>query len=434
MSLIEMLVAMVVTLIMMGGVVALFGTVGDSVSGSRAVIEISERLRYARNRLQEDLSGVTVTMLPPRKPEAGEGYFEYIEGEDNDLEGMFDGSGNPLATTVEGYGLLGDTDDLLMFTARSRGEPFVGRVDGGTVTSPEAEIVWFTRDNGQKLLTEAGEEIQIHTLYRRILLVAPTQGPKNIAAVLYQAENDLSVHNVPLNSPTGCMPNTLGDLTKRENRFNRLPTFPFEATVPAALSDNRLGEDVILNNVLAFDVRAWDPNAEVRFTPGSDGISVTPSDAAYRTIARANPTASGVRGAYVDLFFNRRLPPTPLDRFATSYLDPDNTNDPNNVDSYGAYYSKHPNIKSGITSNPTYCTWSWHYEADGIDQFNDGVLDTGVNGMDDNLNGIVDDPSEFDTSPPYPVPLRGIQVKIRVYEPDSRQVREVTLVQDFLPQ
>ena len=38
------------------------------------------------------------------------------------------------------------------------------------------------------------------------------------------------------------------------------------------------------------------------------------------------------------------------------------------------------------------------------------------------------------TSPPYPYPLRGIQVKIRVFEPDSRQVREVTVVQDFLPQ
>ncbi len=58
----------------------------------------------------------------------------------------------------------------------------------------------------------------------------------------------------------------------------------------------------------------------------------------------------------------------------------------------------------------------------------------GVNGFDDNgINGV-DDADELRTSPPYPVPLRGIQVKIRVFEPDSRQVREVTVVQDFLPQ
>ena len=56
----------------------------------------------------------------------------------------------------------------------------------------------------------------------------------------------------------------------------------------------------------------------------------------------------------------------------------------------------------------------------------------GVNGFDDDGNGIVDDDGEKLTSPPYPVPLRGIQVKIRVFEPDSRQIRELTIVQDFL--
>lgn len=35
--------------------------------------------------------------------------------------------------------------------------------------------------------------------------------------------------------------------------------------------------------------------------------------------------------------------------------------------------------------------------------------------------------------PPYWTPLRGLQVKIRVYEPDSKQIREVTIVQDLLP-
>jgi hypothetical protein len=45
--------------------------------------------------------------------------------------------------------------------------------------------------------------------------------------------------------------------------------------------------------------------------------------------------------------------------------------------------------------------------------------------------GVVDSASEKLTWPPYPAPLRGIQVKIRVYEPDSRQVREVTVTQSF---
>ncbi len=36
--------------------------------------------------------------------------------------------------------------------------------------------------------------------------------------------------------------------------------------------------------------------------------------------------------------------------------------------------------------------------------------------------------------PPYPLPLRGIRVTLRVYEPSSRQVREVTVVESFVPE
>lgn len=40
---------------------------------------------------------------------------------------------------------------------------------------------------------------------------------------------------------------------------------------------------------------------------------------------------------------------------------------------------------------------------------------------------------EAETSPPYPYPLRGIEVRIRCYEPSSRQVRQVTVRQTFVP-
>jgi hypothetical protein len=76
-----------------------------------------------------------------------------------------------------------------------------------------------------------------------------------------------------------------------------------------------------------------------------------------------------------------------------------------------------------------------HYENDGLDENNANGIDEGTNGLDDaGAPGAVDDPAEYETLPPYPHRLRGLQVKIRVYEPDSRQIREVTVVQDFLPQ
>jgi hypothetical protein len=49
------------------------------------------------------------------------------------------------------------------------------------------------------------------------------------------------------------------------------------------------------------------------------------------------------------------------------------------------------------------------------------------------VNGI-DDELERETSPPYPIPLRGIQVRVRIIDPDSRQVRQMTVASDFTPE
>ncbi len=79
-----------------------------------------------------------------------------------------------------------------------------------------------------------------------------------------------------------------------------------------------------------------------------------------------------------------------------------------------------------------------HYENNGIDD--DGAvgnaIDQGTDGLDDSMvgvAGIVDDIGEFETQPPFAAQLRGIRVTIRVYEPSSQQIRQVTVVGDFLP-
>jgi hypothetical protein len=46
----------------------------------------------------------------------------------------------------------------------------------------------------------------------------------------------------------------------------------------------------------------------------------------------------------------------------------------------------------------------------------------------------VDDVTERETSPPYPFPLRGIQITLRIIDPDSRQSRQITVVNDFTPE
>ena len=84
--------------------------------------------------------------------------------------------------------------------------------------------------------------------------------------------------------------------------------------------------------------------------------------------------------------------------------------------------------------NRVYDTWSFHYEHDGINQDLDSDIDEGTDGFDNDGDNGVDDIGERETSPPYPVPLRGIQVRIRVYEPDSRSIREVSINQHFVPE
>ena len=225
--------------------------------------------------------------------------------------------------------------------------------------------------------------------------------------------NDISVH-ANLNA-SGALDgtvtaNTLADLTRRECRFAHDPTtFPYACnwgqlglptlaecscagwtvggavTVPSnkttldfwsnrtstsntdsyPWADTTLGtgtrvsDDIILNNVIGFDVKAWDP----------------------------------AQKAYVDL---------------------------GNV-AGGTGLSGAANNKSGLTA--VYDTWSTTYDGD-----------KAHDGLDNDNNGIVDDDGERTNPPPYAIPLRGIQVKIRAFEPDSKQIREVTVVQDFLPQ
>ncbi len=36
--------------------------------------------------------------------------------------------------------------------------------------------------------------------------------------------------------------------------------------------------------------------------------------------------------------------------------------------------------------------------------------------------------------PPYDCPLRGVQVTLRAYERDSRQIRQATVRQQFMPE
>ena len=489
MTLIEMLIATAVSLILMAAVAQVFAAFSGAMSNGRSILETDSRLRNVARRLRDDLNGTTTQMLPPRSPDQGEGYFEVIEGPLNDYQDASPG-GSALVSGTTTEVCPTDIDDVLLFTTRDTESPFVGRLLSNTIESSTAEVAWFARP------TPGTSNPVTYTLYRKQLLVmgyvgrAPflneatdgidnngnglidesietTPGTNNTLAFsnyggtwtgFYAAPCDISARRerrttaVPFDR---LVPNTLSDLTRRENRFLHNPmggttgnTFPYafasdfdfngnnilDPGTPGVGDDinnnavldfdhlspsppeglifdgtTRRGEDIILSNVLAFDVRVFDPAAPIGL---SGSTAIVPGD--------TGSVGGSGSGAYVDLGHG----------VASNSLLTSPTITP--------YFSQ-PTRQVGGTNDSltrTYCTWSTHYEADGINQDseNDAFFDEGTDGLDNApVNSLVDESSEQETQPPYALPLRGIEVRIRVYEPKSRQVRQVTVRHTFVP-
>jgi type II secretory pathway component PulJ len=423
-TLVELLVVVVVTLMFMLALTEVFKLLGDGIHSGRMNIELNGQVRAATTILQRDLDGMTVSGKAWSDPQNGAGYIEYLEGlqTDKDADGNstvdiheWDQNSNGLWESGEPYfdTRPGDNDDVIMFTARNRGAPFVGTLyDGTPIESEVAEIILWTQftphldDLNLNGIYDFGET---KTLYRRVLLVLPYLDISSFPVSDFFMANDVSARF----ENGGMVANSLEDLTRRENRFarDRSLGFPFlvlrNGLIP--LTGHRLGDDVLLTRVLAFDVRVYDRFAPLISIqdPVGDRQIIAPSDPDWNWVGEHTAAA---RGAYVDLYYTR---------------------DATVSDERGFAGSPHP--KSKILNEPTYCTWSFHYEQDQQDQNQNSLVDEGTNGVDDDGNFGVDDPGERETSPPYPVDLRGLQISVRVYEPRSRTVRQSSVVASFTP-
>ncbi len=171
---------------------------------------------------------------------------------------------------------------------------------------------------------------------------------------------------------------------------------------------NRIAEDVIMTNVIGFDVKAWDPEVRRYVDLGEEPLPP------IQTMISAIQN-----GQSIDSFFPLRSP---------------------------GWYSRNNPLHARADANylpNTYDTWTDAYEYDGLKQDGDGLADEGMNRVDDpvvradgtpikpNGDGIIDDMNEWESRPPYLRSLRGIQIKIRTFEPDSLQIRETTIIKEF---
>lgn len=234
-TLVELLVTVALMLLVMTIIVSTFQAATTSMTVAQTDQDLATITRRLDTVIRQDLQGATARFTPPLDPTSGLGYFEYGENAFADAQGE-------------------DTDDYIAFTAKAPpGQPFTGRImlpvgrdnlgrpiqfRPTVVTSEYAEIIYYQRHGN---------------LYRRVLLIAPERANSlyvdidwttgnyrypgggfliDGVVVSWQGANDISVR-APAPGSLVPVPNTLGDLTNRENRAFR-PRFTNDLYTPGA--------------------------------------------------------------------------------------------------------------------------------------------------------------------------------------------------------
>lgn len=219
---------------------------------------------------------------------------------------------------------------------------------------------------------------------------------------------------------------------------------------------------------------------------GTDDIIVSPSDPGYaqamiNSFASGNANTAGT-GAYVNLGWVRQVlsevvtPTAMISGMASSSLAFESPFSGISLQklSVGAFPFSDSLYRSGLffqnssftfpalTGNVSqwgqmsYDTWTNTYEVDGVLQSDTtrlnlatplsgtlqlaspipgsfrAIADLGRDGIDNNSNGGADDSEEWETSPPFPSPLRSIRAVIRLEEPDTRQLFQQTVTAEFV--
>ena len=485
-TLVEMLIAMALTLILVYAIAEFYAYVGSAVKDGRAMIEMNGQMRIAVSRLKADLELLTVPVVPWSDDGSAMGYFCIYEGAGKDWDinnnGLLDvtedtdSDGTPDMQQFNITSVHGDSDDILAFTIRSPLAPFTGQHLNvatntyTTISSQLAEVIWFTGFTETDSPADGWQADEPMFLYRRQMLIRPDLGQIGGDFTTYALAQDFlrtywqgSSVSASIRAETNSMgnqvfrvrANSLLDLSRREHRFAHLGlpgSFPnaLQLNVRDAtslsfytLQGNYFGEDRVLSNLIGFDVRVFDPTAPLLGDGEASDTNNDSSDDAAGTVQPGDPgweaaVALNVSnatqypilgyGAYVDLYYGRAGYGPTLPRvqvgMSSVAISPSTF--------YGA-----PQVKSQMGTDAVYDTWATSYERDGTNQdvASEGMnplFDEGTDGLDnDGINGV-DDPGERETSPPYPVPLRGIQVKLRLYEPGTRQVRQATVGADFI--
>lgn len=238
-------------------------------------------------------------------------------------------------------------------------------------------------------------------------------------------------------------------------------------------------EEIVASNVVGFDVRGYDSTATQLYTPGVDGLYgsltdvnapmaqkmaaagergyddliVGPSDPGYAVMLKSGEVIAANTGTFVDLSWGFRVRNQLVNASGSTHgLAPSGS-------IWGSALSGYEPISGGVVDSmirsgkystafsvhqPTFDTSSDYYESDGNAQLNgiseNGMVpyggtavvsttaDHGIDGGDNNSNGVIDEESERDTSPPYRYAIPAIQIKLRVQDATAGTLQELSMV------
>ena len=416
-TLIEIMIALTMTLIVLGAMMQAFQYASGQMQMGRATMEMANRLRSAEELLRSDLSNLTVEPRPYTETTNPNGYLEIVDGAMRDKTN---------AAGINSY--LGDVDDVIAMTVRSDGQFFRGRhipdntTNSKVIESSIAEIMWYTTfvDRNTDSLIDFDESVKVH---RRVSLIRPDMGPwenltLNQVTTLMQ-NNDISCRVVFDQDANefNVYANSLSDLAVRRNRFCH-QWLSYNSSEPSVdvnwpnFLDRSListfqpveGNDIVLTDVASFDLQVYSPDVTLSLDTDTP---VAPADPGFPAAATQISA-----GDFVDLVWN-----APVD-FRGSRFN----------------FAQQAWRNGFPAAEAFYDTWTPVYESDGFDQDNDSLIDEGTNGLDNGGPLAPDDDSERETRPPYPYPVRGVKVSIRLIEKTTNQVYQSSVVHSYVPE
>jgi len=245
-------------------------------------------------------------------------------------------------------------------------------------------------------------------------------------------------------------------------------------------------EEIVASNIVGFDVRGYDSSAMQLYTPGVDGgwgtlgadennaggaddvgevawpgsddLIVGPCDPGYANMISSGVIVPANSGTFVDLAWGLRVV-NQIQNASRSTYGLAATNANVRTGALSGYEPLSANLidslfRSGKVSTsysilqPTFDTFSDYYESDGNWQrnglsgnglvaygsnpvFNDSnqpLPDQGIDGIDNNNNGVIDEEAERDTSPPFRYAMPAVQVKLRISDQTAGTLQELSMI------